>query len=64
MWEMNKKQKIVVIVGAIIIFAVLIDVTMMFDFIYPQLSVNTTNLLVQGVGFLIAWGLLILVLKD
>ncbi len=61
---MNKKQKIVLIAGVIIIFALLIYVTMMFDFIYPQLSMNIPRLLAQGVGFLIAWGLLVFVLKD
>ena len=61
---MNKKQTIVLIVGAIIIFAVLIDTVFMFDFIYPQLSINTPQLLVQVIGFLIAWGLLVIVLKD
>ena len=64
MWEMNKKQKVVLIIGAIIIFAVLIDTAFMLDFIYPQLSVNMPQLLVQVIGFLIAWGLLIIILKD
>ena len=64
MWEMNKKQKVVLIIGAIIIFAVLIDTAFMFDFIYPQLSINTPQLLVQVIGFLIAWALLVIVLKD
>jgi hypothetical protein len=60
---MNKKQTIVVIVGAIISFVVLVDVTMMFGFICPRLF-NTTNLLIEGLGFLIAWELLVIVLKD
>jgi hypothetical protein len=64
MWEMNKKQTIVVIVGAIIILVVLIDAAFMLDFIYPLLSINTPQLLVQVIGFLIAWGLLVIVLKD
>ena len=61
---MNKKQTIVVIVGAIIILVVLIDAAFMLDFIYPLLSINTPQLLVQVIGFLIAWGLLVIVLKD
>jgi hypothetical protein len=64
MGEMNKKQRVVLIVGAIIIFAVLIDTALMLDFIYPLLSINTPQLLAQVIGFLIAWGLLIIVLKD
>jgi hypothetical protein len=61
---MNKKQTTVVIVGAMISFAVLVDVTMMFGFICPRLLFNTTNLLIEGLGFLIAWELLVIVLKD
>ena len=61
---MNKKQTIVVIVGAIVILVVLIDAAFMLDFIYPLLSINTPQLLVQVIGFLIAWGLLVIVLKD
>lgn len=61
---MNKKQTIVVLIGAIISFVVLVDVTMMFGFICPRLLFNTTNLSVEGLGSLIAWELLVLVLKD